>query len=99
MNSTETYEIGVVGRYEVDKGRGWQTVHPDPDHQLHAEGCSNTACKGCWVSPTLATFRLINAWLNNVWKIHPDAIAARVICGGGSIERRFDSPQIQVHRF
>jgi hypothetical protein len=99
MNTTETYNIGEVGRYEIDIGRGWKEVQPDPDHQLHAEGCSNTACEGCWVSPPLATFRLINSWLNNVWAIYPDAIAARVICIGGSIERRFDSPQIQVHRF
>jgi hypothetical protein len=99
MQTTETYEIGEVGRYEVDKGRGWKEVHPDPNHQLHVEGCSNNECKGCWSHPTTATKQAINSWLNNIWKIYPDAISARVICIGGSIERRFDSPQIQVHRF
>lgn len=98
MNISETYEIGKIARYEIDKGYGWKEVYPDPNHQLHAEGCSDSACECCWVSPTITTIRLINPWLNNVWKIYPEAIAARVVCMNGSIERCFDSPQIQVHR-
>jgi hypothetical protein len=80
------HPIGQTLRYQIDDGRGYREVHPDPDGDLHVLGCSDERCTGCWWPHSYE--RSVGAWFVSVPRAHPTAVKARVVGTSGVIERR-----------
>jgi hypothetical protein len=79
------HPIGEILRYEIDDGRGYRQVLPDPDGELHMLGCAVRNCLGCWCPHSYE--RSIGAWFASLPKVHPEAIRARITGANGTIER------------